>query len=214
MSRERDIEKADFQPELEHTDTGDSKPSSDEKIVSNKDLGISAIAVPSEVAEAIDDPPRGRKESCLSESSNDSEHTLSDHDHDHQTATPPRSLSRAVSSTTSVRKAAVKVPRSQRRGLLGRFTIIAEVTNQYDYDRRTKWFMTFTIALAGCAGPMASSIILPALVDITRDFNSTATVVNLSIALYMLSMSIWLLRTYVTFVYQPCPAYSVPSLVV
>jgi multidrug resistance protein len=38
---------------------------------------------------------------------------------------------------------------------------------------------------------MGSSIVLPALVDIAAEFDSTATVVNLSVAFYMLSMSIF-----------------------
>lgn len=40
-------------------------------------------------------------------------------------------------------------------------------------------------------GELASSIVLPALVDIARYFHSTPSVVNLSVALYMLSMSIF-----------------------
>lgn len=38
---------------------------------------------------------------------------------------------------------------------------------------------------------MASSIVLPALVDIARYFDTSATVINLSVALYMLSMGIF-----------------------
>lgn len=33
----------------------------------------------------------------------------------------------------------VKVPRSQRRGLLGRFSILAEVDEPKAYSRKTKW---------------------------------------------------------------------------
>lgn len=54
-----------------------------------------------------------------------------------------------------------------------------------------KWIVTAIVALAGAAAPMGSSIVLPALVDIASTFNSTATVVNLSVAMYMLSMSIF-----------------------
>lgn len=186
-----DIEKADFQSEVDQSVTEDSDRFAHNDVLSCKELGIS-VAVPTETNEdEIEDSPRGRKGSRSSHSSNDSDRTQSDHGDDHQTGTPSRDLSRAQSSVRSVRQDPVKVPRNQRRGLLGRFTLIAEVTVQYDYPRRTKWFLTFVIAVAGCAGPMASSIVLPALVDITRDFNSTATVVNLSIALYMLSMAIF-----------------------
>lgn len=185
------IEKADFQEQLHQSQTNASDQSTQDDILLSKELGTS-VAKPTEPSEdEIDSLPRGRKGSRSSQSSNDSERTQPDEGNDYQTATPSRDLSRAQSSVRSVRQDPVKIPRNQRRGLLGRFTVIAEVKVQYDYPRRTKWMLTFVIAVAGSAGPMASSIILPALVDITRDFNSTASVVNLSVALFMLSMAIF-----------------------
>ena len=53
----------------------------------------------------------------------------------------------------------VKVPRSQRRGLFGRFTIVAEVEEPKHYSRRTKWYITFVVALAAVAAPMGSAIV-------------------------------------------------------
>lgn len=53
----------------------------------------------------------------------------------------------------------VKVPRSQRRGLFGRFTIVAEVEQPKHYSRRIKWYITFVVALAAVAAPMGSAII-------------------------------------------------------
>jgi MFS family permease len=85
----------------------------------------------------------------------------------------------------------VKVPRAQRRGLLARVCFIDEITSSFDYSTKMKWTITAIVAVAGAAAPMGSAIVLPALVDITRDFNSTPTVVNLSVAMYMLSMSIF-----------------------
>lgn len=55
--------------------------------------------------------------------------------------------------------APVKVPRSQRRGLFGQFTLLAEVEDPKHYPRRTKWWITFIIALAAVAAPMGSAII-------------------------------------------------------
>jgi len=53
------------------------------------------------------------------------------------------------------------VPRSRRRGLLGRFAcIIPEVERPYEYKNSTKWFITFIIALAAAAAPMGSAIFL------------------------------------------------------
>ena len=55
--------------------------------------------------------------------------------------------------------APVKVSHSRRRGLFGRFTIVAEVDEPKHYPRRTKWFITFVIALAAVAAPLGSAII-------------------------------------------------------
>lgn len=56
------------------------------------------------------------------------------------------------------RRDAVKVPRSKRRGLLGRFALVAEVENPYDYNNKLKWFITFIVAFAAAGAPLGSSI--------------------------------------------------------
>lgn len=73
------------------------------------------------------------------------------------TAELGRSRTQSRSSSTHAR-AAVVVPRSERRGLLSRFTILPEVVNPYDYTRGTKWGITATIAVATAAAPLGSSI--------------------------------------------------------
>ena len=50
------------------------------------------------------------------------------------------------------------IPRSQRRGLLGRFTIIPEVADPRDYNDSTKWVMTSVVALAAATSSTGSSI--------------------------------------------------------
>jgi hypothetical protein len=65
----------------------------------------------------------------------------------------------ALSRVITPRRDAVKLPRSRRRGLLGRFTVVAEVENPYDYSNRLKWFITFIVAFAAAAAPMGSSIL-------------------------------------------------------
>ena len=52
----------------------------------------------------------------------------------------------------------VVVPRSKRRGLFGQFTLLAEVEQPKAYDRKTKWFITSIVAVAGATAPMGSSI--------------------------------------------------------
>lgn len=96
----------------------------------------------------------------------------------------------AASVRSEVREA-IKVPRGQRRGLLANLAVIAEIEDPKGYPRKTKWLITFVVAVAGAAAPMGSSILLPALVDITKAFNTGPTIVNLSVAMYMLAMSIF-----------------------
>jgi len=95
------------------------------------------------------------------------------------------------SRSSSIYREAIKVPRGERRGLLARVTVIAEVDEPKDLANKTKWMITAVVAIAAAAAPMGSSIILPALEDIAKDFNTTATVTNLSVAFYMLCMSIF-----------------------
>ncbi|PGG96215.1 hypothetical protein AJ80_09859 [Polytolypa hystricis UAMH7299] len=85
----------------------------------------------------------------------------------------------------------VLVPRNERRGLFGRLTILAEVRQPKHYPRKSKWFITFIIAVAAAAAPMGSAIFFPSLSQVSKSMNTTPTVTNLSVALYMLSMSIF-----------------------
>ncbi|KAA8644077.1 hypothetical protein EYZ11_005460 [Aspergillus tanneri] len=81
------------------------------------------------------------------------------------------------------------VPQSQRRGLLGRFSIIPEVTNPYTYGNGTKWWMTVIVSFAAITSSTGSSIFYPALAQVADDLKTTPTVANLSLALYMLAMA-------------------------
>ncbi|KAL9012538.1 MAG: hypothetical protein Q9173_002711 [Seirophora scorigena] len=90
----------------------------------------------------------------------------------------------------SIHPAPVLIPKSQRRGILGRFTVVAEVEEPKDYSRRTKWYITFVIAMAAVAAPLGSAIILPALGQISAEFHAEPSVTNIAVALYMLAMSV------------------------
>ncbi|CAG8906304.1 unnamed protein product [Penicillium egyptiacum] len=85
----------------------------------------------------------------------------------------------------------IKVARLKRRGLFGQLALVAEVEDPKTYTRRMKWFITFVVALAGATAPMGSAIFLPSLSQVTKELNTTTTITNLSIALYMLAMSIF-----------------------
>ncbi|KAL8720857.1 MAG: hypothetical protein Q9225_002336 [Loekoesia sp. 1 TL-2023] len=97
---------------------------------------------------------------------------------------------RRASTTESTQAAPVKIPKSHRRGLLGRFTIVAEVEEPKDYPRPTKWYITFVVALAAVAAPMGSAIILPALEQISVDLDAEPSVTNIAVAFYMLAMAV------------------------
>jgi multidrug resistance protein len=115
--------------------------------------------------------------------------TTSGHEEDQAEARPesPPALAR----TTSVNPEAVIVDRKHRRGLLGSLTIIPEVENGYHYARKTKWFITAIVASCAMGAPMGSAIVMPALQDIAIAFNSSSTVANMSVAVYMLSMAVF-----------------------
>ncbi|KAH0494533.1 hypothetical protein TgHK011_001150 [Trichoderma gracile] len=99
-----------------------------------------------------------------------------------------RSRSRA---STTRSKALTIVPRSQRRGVLARLALVPEVERPYEYKNSTKWGITLTIALATAAAPLGSSIFYPALPEMTKSLHTTEDIANLSVALYMISMSIF-----------------------
>ncbi|OCK73146.1 MFS multidrug resistance transporter [Lepidopterella palustris CBS 459.81] len=103
-------------------------------------------------------------------------------------AQPNGVLTKATSKAGSVARALETVPRSQRRGLLGRFAIIPEVTNPYNYGNRTKWWMTIIVSFAAITSSTGSSIFYPALAEVAHDLHTTPTVTNLSLAFYMLAM--------------------------
>lgn len=103
----------------------------------------------------------------------------------------PSSSSQHTSDEISDEDEVFIVHRRSRRGLIATFAIIPEVTDPRKYGRRTKWTITMIVALAAAAAPLGSTIVLPALSTISDDFSVDASVTNLSVALYMLSMSIF-----------------------
>jgi multidrug resistance protein len=118
-------------------------------------------------------------------------HASTSSDHSPKPPSPTTKRPPSLARTTSVTPDAILIPRSQRRGLLARFTLIPEVSNPYHYTRRTKWFLTFIVAFCAMGAPMGSAIVMPVLEEISIAFNATHTVTNMSVAVYMLSMSIF-----------------------
>lgn len=124
-----------------------------------------------------------------SRASTASGHTVESKDAKNEAAKGPKAIT--LARTTSVTPDAVLVPRSQRRGLFARFTLIPEVENPVHYARRTKWFITFIVSFCAMAAPMGSAIVMPVLQDIGKAFKSNPTVTNMTVAVYMLSMGIF-----------------------
>jgi hypothetical protein len=70
------------------------------------------------------------------------------------------SIKRAQSRASSRRSKALSViPRSKRRGLLARFTLVPEIAYPPDYKNSTKWCLTGIVALATAAAPLGSTVV-------------------------------------------------------
>ncbi|KAL2852453.1 major facilitator superfamily domain-containing protein [Aspergillus pseudoustus] len=85
----------------------------------------------------------------------------------------------------------IVVPRLKRRGLLGQLTLLEEVENPKSYPRSTKWIITFVVAVAGSVAPAGSGIFFPALTQVSEELNTTTTIANLTVSLYMAAMAIF-----------------------
>lgn len=147
-----------------------------------KDVGFE---VKPHAATLSQEPAEDRPKTGTSSASSDDEIQEARQDADAPQLQHTLSRSSAISRTPTI------IPRKERRGLLAHLCLIPEVSNPYEYSRKIKWTITFFVALAGMAAPTGSAIILPALNDIAADLNSTATITNMSVAFYMLSMSIF-----------------------
>ncbi|KAI0540553.1 major facilitator superfamily domain-containing protein [Xylaria digitata] len=102
----------------------------------------------------------------------------------------PLDLVRSTASSMRPR-IATPVPKESRRGLLPWLSLVHEVDKPYNYSNGVKWVLTLFVAIAASAAPMGSAILYPSLEEIATDLHVSATVVNLSVAVYMLAMSIF-----------------------
>ncbi|GAW21055.1 hypothetical protein ANO14919_105680 [Xylariales sp. No.14919] len=97
---------------------------------------------------------------------------------------------RSVTSSMRPRNA-TPVPKESRRGLLPWLSLIPEVDKPHHYGNGVKWVLTLFVAIAASAAPMGSAILYPSLKEIATEFHVSPTVVNLSVAVYMLAMAIF-----------------------
>ncbi|KAF8453730.1 major facilitator superfamily domain-containing protein [Kalaharituber pfeilii] len=85
------------------------------------------------------------------------------------------------------------IPRKYRRGFLGtsKLVLIPEIQNPYEYTRGVKHMITALVGLAAAAAPIGSSVLFPALSLISKDFNVSPAVANLTVAMFMGSMGLF-----------------------
>lgn len=95
------------------------------------------------------------------------------------------------------------IPRNKRRGLFAQLVIgIPEIDDPVQYSPKTKNFIVFIIAFAAIAAPMgytlvqcsfdiSSAIYFPALPHVIAGLNTNSTLVNLTVALYMLALGLF-----------------------
>ncbi|KAI5462372.1 major facilitator superfamily domain-containing protein [Mariannaea sp. PMI_226] len=103
-----------------------------------------------------------------------------------------KSIQRCPTRASSVRsRRASVIPRSERRGFLGSLTLVPEIHYPPDYPSSTKWGLVCIIALATAAAPLGSTVVYPALPVLAKEFHASETTTNLSVALYLISMSIF-----------------------
>lgn len=125
-----------------------------------------------------DQPGTAKEQHVISESSEDDEHDNISETHDDHHPHPhnkenlhptnsgpppeksPSTRAQSIRPSSFAGTTAVVVPRSQRRGLFGRLTLIPEVERPYEYKTSTKWVITAIVALAAAGAPMGSSIFM------------------------------------------------------
>ncbi|ODQ83088.1 hypothetical protein BABINDRAFT_159548 [Babjeviella inositovora NRRL Y-12698] len=93
-------------------------------------------------------------------------------------------------TTTTTSISPTIVPMDKRRGLLLSLTLVPEYDDPRNYSPKVKYFIVFVIGICAVIGPLGSSIVLPAIDDMCQDLNTTVSVVNVSVGMYLLSMGI------------------------
>lgn len=83
------------------------------------------------------------------------------------------------------------VPRENRRGVLLSWSVIPEATNARLYLRAIKLTIVFVVAFAAVSGPMGTSILLPAIDDLTESLHTTTTLANVTVGVYLVSLGVF-----------------------
>lgn len=103
----------------------------------------------------------------------------------------PVALEKTKTTASTLTDKTLQRPRKERRGLLAQLTLVPEFRDARDYPMALKSFIVFIIAVAGLIGPMGTSIVFPAIGDMTEDLNTTTSMVNVSVGIYLLSLGVF-----------------------
>lgn len=84
-----------------------------------------------------------------------------------------------------------RVPMSQRRGLLSIMAVLPEYEDARDYPNNMKAMIVFIISFVATTGPMGTSILMPAIDDVVQDLQTSVSIVNVSVGVYLLALGIF-----------------------
>ena len=82
------------------------------------------------------------------------------------------------------------VPKKSRRGLLSRFCIVPEYQDARNLPPSLRRAIVFIIAFCAMLGPMGTSILLPASDDAVADLDTTITILNVAIGVYLITLGV------------------------
>lgn len=83
------------------------------------------------------------------------------------------------------------VPKDQRKGFLSTFCLVPEYKDPRNYSLRTKYSVVGVVAMGATIGPMGTSIILPAIEDVSKELHTSGSIVNVSVGIYILALGIF-----------------------
>lgn len=82
------------------------------------------------------------------------------------------------------------VPKKNRRGLLSSFCMIPEYQDARNLPPSLRRAIVFIIAFCAMLGPMGTSILLPASDDAVADLDTTITILNVAIGVYLITLGV------------------------
>ncbi|GMM32097.1 Qdr3 protein [Martiniozyma asiatica (nom. inval.)] len=82
------------------------------------------------------------------------------------------------------------VPKDKRRGILPNICLIPEYKDARELPNRLRFLIVFIIGFCAMIGPMGTSILLPASNNAIEELNTTITILNVAIGVYLITLGI------------------------